>query len=115
MSLINVIFTNILSMSTIASIVFIITLAFRKILQNKITSSKQCLLWIVFVCTLIFPINFSSRLSIKNLGYESPKENVIIDFSKTILKQKINLFIRYEINKFKISYDSITSQVSLRI
>ena len=86
MSLINVIFTNILSMSTIASIVFIITLAFRKILQNKITSSKQCLLWIVFVCTLIFPINFSSRLSIKNLGYESPKENVIIDFSKTILK-----------------------------
>ena len=86
MSLINVIFTNILSMSTMASIVFIITLAFRKILQNKITSSKQCLLWIVFVCTLIFPINFSSRLSIKNLGYESPKENVIIDFSKTILK-----------------------------
>ena len=88
MSLINVIFTNILSMSTIASIVFIITLAFRKILQNKITSSKQCLLWIVFVCTLIFPINFSSRLSIKNLGYESPKENVIIDFSKTYKAEK---------------------------
>lgn len=88
MSLINVIFTNILSMSTIASIVFIITLAFRKILQNKITSSKQCLLWIVFVCTLIFPINFSSRLSIKNLCYESPKENVIIDFSKTYKAEK---------------------------
>ena len=88
MSLINVIFTNILSMSTMASIVFIITLAFRKILQNKITSSKQCLLWIVFVCTLIFPINFSSRLSIKNLGYESPKENVIIDFSKTYKAEK---------------------------
>ena len=46
------------------------------------------MLWIVFVCTLIFPINFSSRLSIKNLGYESPKENVIIDFSKTYKAEK---------------------------
>lgn len=67
------IFANILSMSTIASLIFIFTLCIRYFLKKKLCFSKINLLWIVFICTLIIPIKFSSRLSIKNfLPSEKP-------------------------------------------
>ena len=59
-------FANILSMSTIASIVFLMTILVRKLIKNKVSSSRLCLLWIIFICTLIFPLKFSSPLSIRN-------------------------------------------------
>lgn len=60
------IFANILSMSTIASLIFVIIICIRSLLKKKISFSKINLLWIVFICTLIIPIKFSSYLSIKN-------------------------------------------------
>ncbi len=60
------IFANILSMSTIASLIFVLIMCVRQLLKNKISFSKLNLLWIVFICTLIIPIRFSSPLSIKN-------------------------------------------------
>ena len=73
------VFVNILSMSTIASIVFILILFARKLLKSKISFQKLNLLWIVFILVLIFPINFSSKLSIKN--YIPNSDKVIIDIS----------------------------------
>lgn len=75
-------FANVLSMSTIASIVFLMTMLIRKIIKNKISSSKLCLLWIIFICTLIFPLRFSSPLSIKNFINHS-KNSVIINFTNS--------------------------------
>lgn len=60
------IFINILSMSLAASFCFGMILLMRKILDKKVEIKNQSLLWIVFIITLIIPINFSSKLSIKN-------------------------------------------------
>lgn len=82
MGVVEYLFANVLSMSTIASVTFFITVLFRKLLMRRYVSSKVCLLWIVFVCTLIIPIKFSSCISIKNL---LPKnDSVIIDMSNTM-------------------------------
>ena len=78
----NALFINILSMSTIASIVFLLILLARKILKNKINISYLSLLWILFILVLIFPINFSSKLSIKN--YLQNDDIKVIDISKNI-------------------------------
>lgn len=72
------IFANILSMSTIASFIFILTLCVRYFLKKKLRFSKINLLWIVFICTLIIPIKFSSHLSIKNF-LPSEKQISFID------------------------------------
>ena len=64
--LIKNLFINIVSMSLAASFCFGMILLMRKILDKKVDTSKLSLLWIVFVVTLIIPINFSSELSIKN-------------------------------------------------
>ena len=61
------IFSNVLSMSAVASIIFAITMIIRTVAKNKISFSKICLLWIVFICTLIFPMNFKSNISVKNI------------------------------------------------
>lgn len=75
-------FANILSMSTIASIVFLMTILVRKLIKNKVSSSRLCLLWIIFICTLIFPLKFSSPLSIRNFINHN-KNSVIIDFANS--------------------------------
>ena len=61
------IFISILSMSTIASVLFLLILLARKLIKNKYSVGKYSLLWIIFIITLIVPLNFKSRLSIKNL------------------------------------------------
>ena len=75
-------FANILSMSTIASIVFLMTILVRKFVKNKVSSSRLCLLWIIFICTLIFPLKFSSPLSIRNFINHN-KSSVIIDLANS--------------------------------
>ena len=87
------VFINILSMSTIASIVFILILFARKLLRNKVTFQKLNLLWIVFILVLIFPINFSSKLSIKN--YIPNSEKVIIDISNVYKDDSNNINTSY--------------------
>lgn len=75
-------FANILSMSTIASIVFLMTILVRKFVKNKVSSSRLCLLWIIFICTLIFPLKFSSPLSIRNFINHN-NSSVIIDLANS--------------------------------
>lgn len=72
------VFANILSMSTIASLIFVLILCVRYFLKKKLRFSKINLLWIVFICTLIIPIKFSSHLSIKNF-FPSEKQISFID------------------------------------
>ena len=64
--LIQELFMQILSMSTTASIILFLIMLARKVLKNKVDFSKICLLWIIFIITLIIPITFSSHLSVKN-------------------------------------------------
>lgn len=64
----NTIFLNILSMSLAASFALSMILFARKILDKKVSISKLNLLWIIFMLTLIVPINFSSKISIKNFA-----------------------------------------------
>lgn len=59
-------FINIISTSTIASLVFLIILIARKCIKNKVNQENTSLLWIVFMVVLIIPLNFQSYLSIKN-------------------------------------------------
>ena len=82
---IKTIFINILSMSTIASIVFCFILFARKVLCKKISQKKLSLLWIVFIIVLIFPINFSSKLSIKNYLPKKEVKQVTLDTSDTYM------------------------------
>lgn len=77
------IFSNVLSMSTVASIIFAITMIIRTVAKNKISFSKICLLWIVFICTLIFPMNFKSNISVKNIISE--RKIISIDKTKTYI------------------------------
>ena len=105
---IEILFMNILSMSTIASIVFLLILIARKCLKNKVSFKKLSLLWIVFIIVLIFPINFSSRLSIKN--YIPDNKTITIDISKTYDFGDSNFddknakkAVQYDVNN-KISY-----------
>lgn len=60
------IFMNIVSMSLAASFCFFMILLMRKNLDKKVDVSKLSLLLVIFIVTLIIPINFSSGLSIKN-------------------------------------------------
>ena len=64
--MLNALFINILSMSTIASIVFLLILLARKLMKNKVSFEKCSLLWIMFIIVLLIPLNFESKLSIKN-------------------------------------------------
>ena len=64
--MLNEIFINILSMSTIASIVFLIILIARKCIKDKVNQENTNLLWIIFMIVLFIPLNFQSYLSIKN-------------------------------------------------
>lgn len=64
--MLETLFINILSTSTIASIVFLIILIARKCIKNKVSRENTSLLWIVFMVVLIIPLNFQSHLSIKN-------------------------------------------------
>lgn len=89
---IKTIFINILSMSTIASIVFCFILLIRKILDKKIIQKKLSLLWIVFIIVLIFPINFSSKLSIKNYLPNKEVKQTIIDISDTYIITNNTMF-----------------------
>lgn len=105
---VEILFMNILSMSTIASIVFLLILIARKCLKNKVSFKKLSLLWIVFIIVLIFPINFSSRLSIKN--YIPDNKTITIDMSKTydfgnsnFDDENVNDVVQYDVNN-KISY-----------
>lgn len=102
------VFMNILSMSTIASIVFILVLFARKFLKSKISFSKINLLWIIFILVLIFPIKFSSKLSIKN--YIPNPEKVIVDISKSYDLNQVNSELTKNIsNEKKIDYIQIIS------
>lgn len=108
-------FINILSMSTIASVVFILILFARKLLRNKISFQKLNLLWIVFILVLIFPINFSSKLSIKN--YIPNSEKVIIDISN-VYKDDSNTTTNYSndiVNTTSINYITILSTIWIAI
>lgn len=64
--MLETLFINILSMSTIASLVFSIILIARKCIKNKVNQENASLLWIIFMVVLIVPLNFQSHLSIKN-------------------------------------------------
>lgn len=64
--MIESLFINILSMSTIASIVFLLILLTRKCINNKVNKENSSLLWIIFIIVLIIPLKFQSNLSIKN-------------------------------------------------
>lgn len=64
--MLETLFINILSMSTIASIVFFIILIARKCIKNKVSQGNISLLWIIFIVVLIIPLNFQSHLSIRN-------------------------------------------------
>ena len=64
--MLETLFINILSTSTIASIVFFIILIARKCIKNKVNQENMNLLWIIFMVVLIIPLNFQSHLSIKN-------------------------------------------------
>ena len=64
--MLETLFINILSTSTIASIVFLIILFARKCIKNKVNRENMSLLWIIFMVVLIIPLNFQSHLSIKN-------------------------------------------------
>lgn len=90
------IFINILSMSLAASFCFGMILLMRKILDKKVEVKKQSLLWILFIITLIMPINFSSKLSIKNYIKFPDVEN-------------LNSFIEMENDEFTISNIELTS------
>lgn len=64
--MLETLFINILSTSTIASLVFLIILIARKCIKNKVNQENTSLLWIIFMVVLIIPLNFQSCLSIKN-------------------------------------------------
>ena len=73
-------FINILSMSTIASVVFLIILCARKLIKNKVNIKNSALLWVIFIIVLIIPLNFQSKLSIKN--FLDTKDSFILTESK---------------------------------
>lgn len=106
------VFADILSMSTIASLIFILTLCVRCFLKKKLRFSKINLLWIVFICTLIVPIKFSSHLSIKNF-LPSEKQISFIDMENVFElnpeikseNQIINTYIPYTRFGMVNSYD----------
>ncbi len=64
--MLETLFINILSTSTIASILFFIILIARECIKNKVNQENMNLLWIIFMVVLIVPLNFQSYLSIKN-------------------------------------------------
>ena len=64
--MLETLFINILSTSTIASLVFLIIMIARKCIKNKVNRENTSLLWIIFMVVLIIPLNFQSHLSIKN-------------------------------------------------
>ena len=64
--MLELLFIDILSMSTIASIVFLIILIARKCIKDKVNQENTNLLWIIFMIVLFIPLNFQSYLSIKN-------------------------------------------------
>ncbi len=63
----NTIFMNVLSISLAASFSFILILFAREFLDKKVDLFKKSLLWIIFIIVLLIPINFPSKISIKNL------------------------------------------------
>lgn len=76
METIETMFLNIISMSTIATIVFVLILCAKNFLNNKISFSKSILLWSVFILVLVFPLNFESRLSLKNYLKTNEKSSI---------------------------------------
>ena len=86
--MLETLFINILSTSTIASIVFLIILTARKLIKNKVNQEYTSLLWIIFIFALIIPLNFQSHLSIKNfIGIE---KNFVLTESKQFNKEIIS-------------------------
>ena len=74
MGYISDLFINVLSTSTIATVALGMILLARNLLKNKVSIQKSTMLWIIFIILLIFPINFSSKLSIKN--YIDAEKNI---------------------------------------
>ena len=85
--MIETFFISILSMSTIASIVFFIILFARKIINGKVTLENSILLWVIFIIVLIIPLNFQSRLSVKN--FLDTEESFVLTESKNFLVNDI--------------------------
>ena len=95
---VNTLFMNVLSMSLAATFSFVLILFARKFLDKKVDVFKKSLLWIIFIIVLLVPINFSSRLSIKNLFDKSTEivnfkantaiENLTIDNGKLDITYK---------------------------
>lgn len=79
----NTIFLNVLSISLAATFSFILILFARKFLDKKVDLFKKSLLWIIFIIVLLVPINFSSRLSIKNL-FDKSTETVNLKANTSI-------------------------------
>ena len=90
--MLNNLFINILSMSTIASIVFIVILFVRQFMKNKIDLKTLSLLWIIFIITLIIPLNFESKISIKNF----------IKPNKTFILNKTEIFENNKTHEDKV-------------
>lgn len=105
---VNTLFMNILSMSLAATFSFVLILFARKFLDKKVDVFKKSLLWIIFIIFLLFPINFSSRLSIKNLisedsttlkmitdniaSYERFKEDVLLSNEENLKTEDKSVF-----------------------
>ena len=95
---INTIFMNVLSISLAATFSFILILFARKFLDKKVDVFKKSLLWMIFIIVLLIPINFSSKISIKNIFAKSTEivnfkantaiENLTIDNGKLDITYK---------------------------
>ena len=108
---VNTLFMNVLSMSLAATFSFVLILFARKFLDKKVDVFKKSLLWIIFIIVLLFPINFSSRLSIKNLisedsttfkiitdnivSYEQSKEDVLYNEEESFKSEDNNAFSKF--------------------
>ena len=86
------IFMNVISMSLAASFSFILILFARKFINKKVDISMKSLLWIIFIFVLLIPINFPSKLSVKN--FIKPRSNTFeMSIEETITHEKDNVIL----------------------
>lgn len=109
MNIIKLIFSIILEMSIISTIIGIITLILKNIFKTKISPRWLNIIWLVFLITLINPIRLSSNFSIYNfVNYESVAENQ--DINKLMTTKALDEYTKNESEwKINLNKDDIAS------
>lgn len=98
------IFYKLVYMSIIASIIGIIILIIKKVCKNKISSKWISRIWIIFIISLILPVQFKSILSFQNyfpINLEEKMSN--LSFS---LESLLNIHTKENMmDNFELQYD----------